>query len=133
MYVCVGVCVIAYAYASGRQLLSALNLPQHVKDPAVRLYRIALENNFVYGRKQKVMVAVCVYTMCRHHKLPFLLIDFSDAVQENVFILAKTFVDFVTKHLHQVDLLDSYLLRKCVYTFAFARHARHARHAPLEC
>jgi transcription factor IIIB subunit 2 len=39
-------------------------------------------------------VATCLYIICRQEKSPHLLIDFSDALQINVYVLGKSFLQF---------------------------------------
>ena len=81
------------------QLASALRLGQHFIDSAYRLFMLAVQRNFVQGRKTQNVVAACLYIVCRREKSPHLLIDFSDVLQTNVYVLGKCFLKFS-------DLLD---------------------------
>ena len=63
-------------------------------DRAYRLYQLALQRNFIMGRRVLHVVATCLYTICRQEKSPHLLIDFSDALQINVYVLGKSFLQF---------------------------------------
>jgi transcription factor IIIB subunit 2 len=63
-------------------------------DRAYRLYQLALQRNFIFGRRQAHVVATCLYIICRQEKSPHLLIDFSDALQVNVYVLGKSFLQF---------------------------------------
>lgn len=76
------------------QVASGLRLPALYVDRAYRLYQLALDKNFVFGRRQMHVVATCLYTICRQEKSPHLLIDFSDALQVNVFTLGGAFLRF---------------------------------------
>jgi transcription factor IIIB subunit 2 len=58
------------------------------------LYHLALQRNFIFGRRQAHVVATCLYIICRQEKSPHLLIDFSDALQVNVYVLGKSFLQF---------------------------------------
>lgn len=73
---------------------SSLRLPSIYIERAHRLYQIALQRNFIYGRKQQHVAATCLYIICRQEKSPHLLIDFSDALQINVYVLGKSFLQF---------------------------------------
>ena len=42
------------------------------------------------------VVAAVIYIMCREMSLPFMLLDFSDALQVNVFQLGATFLKLCT-------------------------------------
>lgn len=77
------------------QVSSTLRLQSSFVDRAYRLYQIALDKNFVFGRRQMHVVATCLYTICRQEKSPHLLIDFSDALQVNIFILGGAFLRFI--------------------------------------
>lgn len=76
------------------QLASSLRLPTLYVDRSYRLYQLALQRNFIFGRKQSHVVATCLYIICRQEKSPHLLIDFSDALQVNVYVLGKVFLQF---------------------------------------
>ncbi|KAL6997851.1 hypothetical protein U1Q18_007976 [Sarracenia purpurea var. burkii] len=60
--------------------------------PAVAFYTIALERNFTRGRRRELVEAACLYIACRENKKPFLLIDFSDFLRINVYVLGSTFL-----------------------------------------
>jgi transcription factor IIIB subunit 2 len=77
------------------QVASGMRLPIFYIDRAHRSYQLALQKNFVFGRKQLHVVAACLYTVCRQEKSPHLLIDFSDALQINVYVLGNTFLQFI--------------------------------------
>ena len=50
-----------------------------------RYYNMCSAKLLTQGRPLKVIAAVCLYIACRVKKKAFLLIDFSDAIQTNVF------------------------------------------------
>ena len=72
----------------------SLRLPPLYVDRAYRLYQLATQKNLIMRRRQSNMVAACLYAICRQEKSPHLLIDFSDALQVNVFVLGKAFMQF---------------------------------------
>jgi transcription factor IIIB subunit 2 len=49
-----------------------------------RLYKLALQRGFTRGRRTNQVAAACLYLICRQENKPFLLIDFSDALQVNL-------------------------------------------------
>ncbi|KAL4527312.1 hypothetical protein Ndes2526B_g08985 [Nannochloris sp. 'desiccata'] len=57
-----------------------------------RLYKLALQRGFTRGRRTNQVAAACLYLVCRQDSKPFLLIDFSDALQVNVFTLGAVFL-----------------------------------------
>ncbi|KAK4372352.1 hypothetical protein RND71_007736 [Anisodus tanguticus] len=60
--------------------------------PALRFYEIAVEKNFTRGRRKEQVQAACLYIACRENKKPFLLIDFSEYLRINVYILGAVFL-----------------------------------------
>ncbi|KAF7797267.1 hypothetical protein EIP86_008462 [Pleurotus ostreatoroseus] len=63
---------------------------------ASRLYTLALEHKFTRGRRSMHVVAVCVYVACRQKETRnYMLIDFSDLLQVNVFELGHTYLQLV--------------------------------------
>jgi transcription factor IIIB subunit 2 len=75
-------------------LAAKLRLGQHYVDSAHRLFLLAVQRNFVQGRRTTHVVAACLYIVCRTEKSPYLLIDFSDALQVNVYELGTCFLKF---------------------------------------
>ena len=71
------------------QVATTLRLPHYFVDRSFRLYQLALQHNFLFGRRQSHIVATCLYIVCRQEKSPYLLIDFADALQCNVYLLGK--------------------------------------------
>ncbi|GBG34282.1 Transcription factor IIIB 90 kDa subunit [Hondaea fermentalgiana] len=76
-----------------QHLAAALKL-NHFVDAAHRLFLSAVQRNFVHGRKTTTVVAACLYIVCRQRQAPHLLIDFSDVLQTNVYVLGNCFLKF---------------------------------------
>lgn len=94
----------------GRQrvnaLANAMRLPERLAEAGVRYFTLAVANNFIRGRRSQYVVATCLYIVCRYEKTSHMLIDFSDLLQINVFVLGSTFLKFV-KTLHiNLPLVD---------------------------
>eukprot|EP01035_Chromulina_nebulosa_P036256 gene36256-48820_t len=87
------------------QVATSLKLPPLYVDRAYRLYQLATQKNLIMRRRQSNMVAACLYAICRQEKSPHLLIDFSDTLQVNVFVLGKAFI-YATR-LDFGDKMDS--------------------------
>lgn len=67
--------------------------------PAVRFYEIAVEKDFVRGRLRDHVAAACLYIACRENNKPFLLIEFSEFLRVNVYVLGAVFLQ-LCKVLH---------------------------------
>ena len=64
-----------------QQLSSTLRLSQHVVDSSHRLFMLAVEHNFIQGRRTLNVIAACLYIVCRRERSEHLLIDFADLLQ----------------------------------------------------
>jgi transcription factor IIIB subunit 2 len=84
--------------ASGKrriqEVAGLMRLGPHYVDSAHRLFTVAVERNFVQGRRRSHVIAACLYTSCRQEKSQHMLIDFSDALQVNVYTLGTCFLKF---------------------------------------
>lgn len=87
-------------------LATNMKLSQRDAEAAFRIYTLAQQRNFVQGRKSIHVIAASLYIVCRQQKSAHLLIDFSDHIGEDLFILGTTYRKLV-KLLHlQVPLID---------------------------
>ncbi len=93
---------IANAKKKIKELAAAVKLSDHHVDMAHRWYILALQHNFTRGRKIDKIAAACLYIVCRQEKTPHMLIDFSDILRINVFVLGGTFLKLV--HLLNLEL-----------------------------
>ncbi|CAH9077729.1 unnamed protein product [Cuscuta europaea] len=82
------------AYEGMDNILYALGIDggDSIVDPALRIYTIALDRNFTRGRRKEQVQAACLYISCRKKKKPFLLIDFSEYLRINVYVLGAVFL-----------------------------------------
>lgn len=107
--------------ANGRrriqEVASRLRLGGQYVDAAHRLFTIAVEKNFVQGRRTMHVVAACLYISCRQEKSQHMLIDFSDALQVNVYTLGTCFLKFRRLLGLKLAILDPAL-----YIYRFAAH-----------
>ena len=53
-----------------KRIASNLNLPDHIKKAAIRLYKEAFNKKLLRGRSINGMVAACLYFACREEKIP---------------------------------------------------------------
>ncbi|KAJ6510388.1 BRF1-domain-containing protein [Mycena sanguinolenta] len=86
---------------------SVLRLSEMISNSALRMYTLAVENNFTKGRKSLNVVAVCLYIACRQKDThTHMLIDFSDLLQVNVFELGHTYLQLVRTLNLKLPLVD---------------------------
>jgi len=62
-----------------------MGLKQDLVQAAQRYYKLAFIRGFIQGRSVDSVAAVCLYTACREQKSPYLLIDFADSIQVNMY------------------------------------------------
>ncbi|SPO20167.1 related to BRF1 - TFIIIB subunit, 70 kD [Ustilago trichophora] len=108
---------IANARIGINNMASALRIPSHVADRALRFFTLALDGgasaatgdepkNYVLGRKSEYTVASCLYVACRMEKTTHMLIDFADAIQVNVFILGRSYLKLIRILNLRLPLID---------------------------
>eukprot|EP00457_Paulinella_chromatophora_P004073 gb/GEZN01004083.1/.p1 GENE.gb/GEZN01004083.1/~~gb/GEZN01004083.1/.p1 ORF type:complete len:644 (+),score=167.64 gb/GEZN01004083.1/:54-1985(+) len=78
-----------------RELAGMLGLSTRLVDGADRLFRLCVQNNFIQGRKTDNVLAVCLYVVCRQQQTAHMLIDFSDILSTNMFVLGNTFLKMI--------------------------------------
>ena len=100
-----------------QEVAARLRLGNRYIDAAHRLFTIAVEKNFVQGRRTMHVVAACLYIACRQEKSQHMLIDFSDALQVNVYTLGTCFLKFRRLLGLQLEIIDPAL-----YVYRFAAH-----------
>jgi len=61
-----------------KRISSNLDLPLHVREDAMRLYREAFKRKLLRGRSINAMVAACLYVACRRKKIPRTLQEIID-------------------------------------------------------
>jgi transcription factor IIIB subunit 2 len=73
---------------------------------AKRIYNLASNKKFIQGRKTRHVVAVILYTVCRMQKTRHLLIDFSDTLQTNLYVLGSIYLKLIRLLQISVPLID---------------------------
>ncbi|KAL2464255.1 Cyclin/Brf1-like TBP-binding protein [Forsythia ovata] len=86
--------ILNEAYNGIESLIYALGIDggDSIARPALAFYRIAVERNFTRGRRKEQVEAACLYIACRENKKPYLLIDFSEHLRINVYVLGAVFL-----------------------------------------
>ena len=83
-----------------------MGMSHYIVEAGQRFFKLAYEKNFIQGRNTKHVAAVCLYIACRKEKTPHLLIDFSDVLQTNVYILGSVYLKLVQRLFLEVPLVD---------------------------
>ncbi|KAL7416622.1 hypothetical protein BDY24DRAFT_377678 [Mrakia frigida] len=89
-----------------RQLAQGLKLSERLSDAAQRWFNLAVSTNFIKGRRSGYVIAACLYITCRMEKTSHMLIDFSDMLQVNVFVLGSTYLKLVKTLNITIPIMD---------------------------
>uniref|UniRef100_A0AAY5KQF9 B-related factor 1 n=1 Tax=Esox lucius TaxID=8010 RepID=A0AAY5KQF9_ESOLU len=94
---------------------SQLQLNQHCLDTAFNFFKMVVSKHLTRGRKMAHVIAACLYLVCRTEGTPHMLLDLSDLLQVNVYILGKTFL-LLAREL----CINSPAIDPCLYIPRFA-------------
>ncbi|KAL4068304.1 hypothetical protein V8B97DRAFT_888451 [Scleroderma yunnanense] len=98
---------IANASRKIQSFATVLHLSEVVALSATRLYTLAVEHKFTKGRRSAHVAAVCLYVACRQKETRnYMLIDFSDLLQVNVFELGHIYLQLVQTLNLKLPLVD---------------------------
>ncbi|XP_028293422.1 BRF1 general transcription factor IIIB subunit a [Gouania willdenowi] len=93
-----------------------LQMNQHCLDTALNFYKMALNKQLTRGRLSTHVIAACIYMVCRTEGTPHMLLDLSDLLQVNVYILGKTFLALAKELCINAPAIDP-----CLYIPRFAQ------------
>ncbi|XP_048061338.1 BRF1 RNA polymerase III transcription initiation factor subunit a isoform X1 [Megalobrama amblycephala] len=93
-----------------------LQMNQHCLDTAFNFYKMALCKHLTRGRKSSHVIAACLYLVCRTEGTPHMLLDLSDILQVNVYVLGKTFLVLARELCINAPAIDP-----CLYIPRFAQ------------
>ncbi|XP_039637734.1 transcription factor IIIB 90 kDa subunit-like [Perca fluviatilis] len=98
-----------------QHLGSQLQLNQHCLDTAFNFFKMVVSKHLTRGRKTEHVIAACLYLVCRTEGTPHMLLDLSDLLQVNVYILGKTFLLLARELCINAPAIDP-----CLYIPRFA-------------
>ncbi|KAG1950301.1 BRF1 RNA polymerase III transcription initiation factor subunit a [Pimephales promelas] len=93
-----------------------IQMNQHCLDTAFNFYKMALCKHLTRGRKSSHVIAACLYLVCRTEGTPHMLLDLSDILQVNVYVLGKTFLVLARELCINAPAIDP-----CLYIPRFAQ------------
>ncbi|XP_012520516.1 PREDICTED: transcription factor IIIB 90 kDa subunit isoform X1 [Propithecus coquereli] len=92
-----------------------LQLNQHCLDTAFNFFKMAVSKHLTRGRRMAHVTAACLYLVCRTEGTPHMLLDLSDLLQVNVYVLGKTFLLLARELCINAPAIDP-----CLYIPRFA-------------
>uniref|UniRef100_A0A3P9MAG4 Transcription factor IIIB 90 kDa subunit n=1 Tax=Oryzias latipes TaxID=8090 RepID=A0A3P9MAG4_ORYLA len=93
-----------------------LQMNQHCLDTAFNFYKMALNKRLTNGHRSSHVIAACLYLVCRTEGTPHMLLDLSDVLQVNVYVLGKVFL-----HLAKELCINAPAIDPCLYIPRFAQ------------
>lgn len=94
-------------------------ISEAVVNSGMQIFKLAVMNNFIQGRRMNMVAAVCLYTACRKEKpCKVMLIDFADSCAVNVFKLGHCFKALHEKVTLSKDGIQPVLPEDLIYRFA---------------
>uniref|UniRef100_A0A668SWS7 B-related factor 1 n=1 Tax=Oreochromis aureus TaxID=47969 RepID=A0A668SWS7_OREAU len=98
-----------------QQMGSQLQLNQHHLDTAFNFFKLVVSKHLTWGHKTEHVIAACLYLVCCTEGTPHMLLDLSDLLQVDVYILRKTFLLLACELCINAPAIDP-----CLYIPRFA-------------
>jgi len=97
------------------KFLSLVAMQHFLVEMAKRFYKLASQKKFIQGRKTRNVIGAILYTVCRIQKTGHLLIDFSDVLQVNLYVLGSIYLKLVKILQLNIPIIDPslYIHRYC--------------------
>ncbi|KAK4684495.1 transcription factor IIIB 90 kDa subunit, partial [Tremellales sp. Uapishka_1] len=109
--------VKAEGAAAIAQLASRMGISTHASNRTKNLFNLAVNTKFNRGRKSSYVVGSCLYLQCRIDKTNYMLIDFSERLDVNVFELGATYLK-LRQTLNLTQVLP--VIDPAIYNLRFA-------------
>ncbi|XP_029684126.1 transcription factor IIIB 90 kDa subunit-like isoform X2 [Takifugu rubripes] len=93
-----------------------LQMNRHCLDTAFNFYKMALAKHLTRGHRCAHVAAACIYMVCRTEGTPHMLLDLSDVLQVNVYVLGRTFLTLSRELCINAPAIDP-----CLYIPRFAQ------------
>ena len=92
-----------------------LTIPEKVVIKAKRIYIDASKYKFTQGRKTELIVGAILYLACRINETKHLLIDFSEALRINLFLIGSLYIKLSKLIGEKIKIIDPslYMQRFC--------------------
>ena len=110
-----------------------LTITESVVKFAKKLYTIASNKKFTKGRNTKHIVGAILYLACRYNKTSHLLIDFSEVLRVNLFVIGTLYIKLLKKLELKVEIIDPslYMHRFC-NKFNFGNYSKDIERTALK-
>jgi len=102
-------------YRQIEKVSKILTIPENVVKSAKKLYNMASNKKFTQGRKTDQIVGAILYLACRMNKTKHLLIDFSEVLHLNLFVIGTLYIKLAKLLGLKINIIDPsvYMHRFC--------------------
>lgn len=110
-----------------------LTIAESIVKYAKKLYTIASNKKFTQGRNTKHIVGAILYLACRKNQTTHLLIDFSEVLRVNLFIIGSLYIKLIKITGQLIQIIDPslYMHRFC-NKFNFGNNAKEIERTALK-
>ncbi|CAK8567523.1 unnamed protein product [Lathyrus sativus] len=102
-----------------------------IVEEALAFYTIALEKNFTKGRRSEQVQASCLYLAYRDKNKPYLLIDFSNSLRTNVYVLGAVFLQLCKVLRLENHPIVQKLVDPSLFIYKFTNNLLKQRNVPV--
>ncbi|XP_058749591.1 uncharacterized protein LOC131622570 isoform X1 [Vicia villosa] len=102
-----------------------------IVEEALAFYTIALEKNFTKGRRSEQVQASCLYLAYRDKNKPYLLIDFSNSLTTNVYVLGAVFLQLCKVLRLENHPIVQKLVDPSLFIYKFTNNLLKQRNVPV--
>ena len=110
-----------------------LTITESVVKYAKKIYTIASNKKFTQGRNTKHIVGAILYLACRYNKTSHLLIDFSEVLRINLFIIGSLYIKLVKLLGITIQIIDpSLYMHRFFNKFNFGNNSKDVEKTALK-
>jgi len=91
-----------------------------MSEASLRLYHVIHKSTIYSGKTINQILAMCCYVVCRQEKRPFMLIDFSEHIQTNLFTVGSIYINLCKLLYIGKKLFFNVPSDPCLYLSRFA-------------
>lgn len=74
------------------RIADQMQLSQQIQEAGKRMYQLAIQMDFNYGRPQNLVATACLYVVCRRNRSPYMLLDFADVLNKPVKTIGQCYM-----------------------------------------
>ena len=92
-----------------KKVSNILQIPEFVVNYAKQIFKTPTCKEFILGKKRKPIIGAALYLACRYHKQKYLLIDFSEVLHINLFLIGTLYIKLVRLTGIKIEIIEYYM------------------------